>query len=244
MNMKSMRILFVFSLISLFIISACSQDKKYASVKLKTKEDTVSYYLGLTYGNGIKQAKIDSLFNADAFLKGIQQATKGDSLPVSSFIIQTYLNTYFTDLQKSQMKEKYKEYIAQNEAFLVSNAKKDSVKTTATGLQYVILREGNGNKPTINDRIRVHYTGTLIDGTVFDSSYKRNEPAEFNVGEVIPGWTEAIQLMNVGSKWRVYIPENLAYGAQAPQGSVIKPYSTLVFEVELLAILPKDAPGK
>ena len=138
------------------------------------------------------------------------------------------------------MKEKYKEYIAQNETFLVTNAKKDSVKTTASGLQYVIIREGNGNKPTINDRIRVHYTGSLIDGTVFDSSYKRNEPAEFNVGEVIPGWTEAIQLMSVGSKWRVYIPEGLAYGAQAPQGSVIKPYSTLIFEVELLAILPQD----
>ncbi len=104
----------------------------------------------------------------------------------------------------------------------------------------MILREGNGTKPTINDRIRVHYTGTLIDGTVFDSSYKRNEPAEFNVGEVIPGWTEAIQLMSVGSKWRVFIPESLAYGAQAPQGSVIKPYSTLIFEVELLAILPQD----
>jgi len=241
MKMKSIRILFIFSLISLFIISACSQDKKYASVKLKTKEDTVSYYLGLTYGSGIKQAKIDSLFNTEAFVKGIQQATKEDTLPVSSFIMQTYLNTYFMDLQKSQMKEKYKDYIAQNEAFLMENSKKDSVESTQSGLQYIILKEGNGTKPSINDRIRVHYTGTLIDGTVFDSSYKRNEPAEFNVGEVIPGWTEAIQLMSIGAKWRVFIPENLAYGAQAPQGSVIKPYSTLIFEVELLAIVPQEA---
>jgi FKBP-type peptidyl-prolyl cis-trans isomerase FklB len=104
----------------------------------------------------------------------------------------------------------------------------------------VILREGNGTKPTINDRIRVHYTGTLIDGTVFDSSYKRNEPAEFNVGEVIPGWTEAIQLMSVGSKWRVYIPENLAYGSKGA-GQVIKPYSTLIFDIELIGI---EAPTK
>ena len=238
--MKSMRILFVFSLISLFIISACSQDKKYASVKLKTKEDTVSYYIGLMYGSQFKQGKIDSLINVEALAKGLYEGTSKDSLPVSTFIVQTYLNTYFTELQKNQTKEKYKGYIAENETFLQTNATKDSVQTTQSGLQYVIVREGNGNKPTINDRIRVHYTGKLIDGTIFDSSYKRNEPAEFNVGEVIPGWTEAIQLMSVGSKWRVFIPENLAYGAQAPQGSVIKPYSTLIFEVELLAILPQE----
>jgi FKBP-type peptidyl-prolyl cis-trans isomerase FklB len=236
--MKIMRIVFIFSLIGLFIVSACSQDKKYASVKLKTKEDTVSYYLGLTYGNGIKQAKIDSLFNAEAFLRGIHQATKEDTLPVSSFIIQNYLNTYFTELQQNQMKDQYKDYIAQNEAFLVENARKDSVVSLPSGLQYIILKEGNGTKPAISDRIRVHYTGKLIDGTVFDSSYNRNEPAEFGVGQVIPGWTEAIQLMPVGSKYRVFIPQNLAYGAQAPQGSAIKPFSTLIFEVELLEILP------
>jgi FKBP-type peptidyl-prolyl cis-trans isomerase len=236
--MKSMRILLVFSLISLFIVSACSQNKKYASVKLKSKEDTVSYYLGLTYGNGIKQAKIDSLFNADAFVSGIRQATKGDTLPVSSMVIQNFLNKYFSEFQQQQMKKQYKEYIAQNKSFLEANAKKDSVKTLPSGLQYVVLKEGNGKKPTLTDRIKVHYTGTLIDGTVFDSSYQRNEPAEFGVGQVIPGWTEALQLMSVGSKYRVFIPENLAYGAQSPQGSAIKPYSTLIFVVELLDILP------
>jgi FKBP-type peptidyl-prolyl cis-trans isomerase FklB len=239
--MKIMRIVFIFSLIGLFIVSACSQDKKYASVKLKTKEDTVSYYLGLTYGNGIKQAKIDSLFNAEAFLRGIHQATKEDTLPVSSFIIQNYLNTYFTELQQNQMKDQYKDYIAQNEAFLAENAKKDSVVSLPSGLQYIVLKEGNGTKPAISDRIRVHYTGKLIDGTIFDSSYNRNEPAEFGVGQVIPGWTEAIQLMPVGSKYRVFIPQNLAYGAQAPQGSAIKPFSTLIFEVELLEILPASS---
>ncbi len=239
--MKIMRILFIFSLIGLFIVSACSQDKKYASVKLKTKEDTVSYYLGLTYGNGIKQAKIDSLFNAEAFLRGIHQATKEDTLPVSSFIIQNYLNKYFTELQQNQMKEQFKDYIAQNKAFLADNANKDSVVSLPSGLQYIVLKEGSGNKPALSDRIRVHYTGKLIDGTIFDSSYNRNEPAEFGVGQVIPGWTEAIQLMPVGSKYRVFIPENLAYGAQAPQGSAIKPFSTLIFEVELLEILPSGS---
>jgi len=238
--MKSMRLLFVFSLIGLFIVSACSQNKKYASVKLKTKEDTVSYYLGLTYGNGIKQAKIDSIFNPEAFLRGIHQATKEDSLPVSSMVIQNFLNKFFSEFQQNQLKNQFKEYIAQNKAFLEENAKKDSVVSLPSGLQYVVLKEGNGNKPALSDRIRVHYTGTLIDGTVFDSSYKRDQPAEFNVGQVIPGWTEAIQLMTVGSKYRVFIPENLAYGAQAPQGSAIKPYSTLIFVVELLEILPAE----
>jgi len=235
-----MRLLFVFSLIGLFIVSACSQNKKYASVKLKTKEDTVSYYLGLTYGNGIKQAKIDSIFNPEAFLRGIHQATKEDSLPVSSMVIQNFLNKFFSEFQQNQLKNQFKEYIAQNKAFLEENAKKDSVVSLPSGLQYVVLKEGNGNKPALSDRIRVHYTGTLIDGTVFDSSYKRDQPAEFNVGQVIPGWTEAIQLMTVGSKYRVFIPENLAYGAQAPQGSAIKPYSTLIFVVELLEILPAE----
>jgi FKBP-type peptidyl-prolyl cis-trans isomerase len=115
------------------------------------------------------------------------------------------------------------------------------VVTLPSGLQYVVLKDGKGNKPALTDRIRVHYSGKLIDGTIFDSSYQRNEPAEFNVGQVIPGWTEAIQLMPVGSKWRVFIPENLAYGAQPPRGSVIKPYATLIFEVELLDILPPES---
>jgi len=238
--MKSIRILFVFSLIGIFIVSACSQEKKYTSVKLKTQEDTVSYYLGLNYGSGLKQAKLDSLFNTEAFMRGVYVGTKEDSLPVSAFEMQSYLNNFFSAFQQKELKNQYKEYIAQNKTFLETNGKKDSVVSLPSGLQYAVLREGTGNKPGINDRIRVHYTGSLIDGTIFDSSYQRNEPAEFGVGEVIPGWTEAIQLMPVGSKWRVFIPEDLAYGAQSPQGSVIKPYSTLIFEVELLEILSAE----
>jgi len=236
--MKKIGNLLVISVLSLFIISSCSSEKKYAAVKLKSKEDSVSYFLGLNFGTQFKQAKIDSLINYKAFMKGITEAIEKDTLPVSQFIIQTYLNQFFTELQAEQTKKQFKDYIAENKAFLETNSKKDSVVTLPSGLQYVILREGKGIKPTLNDRIKVHYTAKLIDGTVFDSSYPRNEPAEFNVGQVIPGWTEAIQLMTVGSKWRVFIPENLAYGSQAPQGTVIKPYSTLIFEVELLEILP------
>jgi FKBP-type peptidyl-prolyl cis-trans isomerase FklB len=236
--MKKIGNLLVISVLGLFIASSCSSEKKYAAVKLKSQEDSVSYYLGLTYGSGLKQAKIDSVFNYQAFMKGMTEAVKKDTLPVSQMAIQTYLNQFFVKFQEEQTKIQSKDYIAENKAFLEANSKKDSVITLPSGLQYIVLKEGKGNKPTINDRIKVHYTGKLIDGTVFDSSYPRNEPAEFNVGQVIPGWTEAMQLMPVGSKWRVFIPENLAYGSQSPQGSVIKPYSTLIFEVELLEILP------
>jgi FKBP-type peptidyl-prolyl cis-trans isomerase FklB len=239
--MKKMRNLLGISFLCLFVISSCSSGKKYAAVKIKSQEDTVSYYLGLTYGSGLKQAKIDSLFNYEAFMKGMTQAVKEDTLPVSQFKIQTFLNKFFTELQDKQTKEQFKDYILENKTFLETNSKKDSVVSLPSGLQYVVVREGKGNKPSLNDRIKVHYTGRLIDGTIFDSSYPRKEPAEFNVGQVIPGWTEAIQLMPVGSKWRVYIPENLAYGSQPPRGSVIKPFSTLIFEVELLEILPPES---
>lgn len=226
--------------ISLIFISSCSSEKKYAAVKLKSQGDTVSYYLGLTYGSGIKQANIDSVFSYQAFMKGMNESIKEDSLPVSQYAIQGYLNNFFVQFQQEQVKNQFKDYIAQNKTYLDANAKKDSVITLPSGLQYVVLREGTGNKPTANDKIRVHYTGTLIDGTIFDSSYQRNEPAEFSVGQVIPGWVEALQLMPVGSKWKIFIPENLAYGSQSPQGSNIKPYSTLIFEVDLLEILPAE----
>lgn len=226
--------------LGLFLLSSCGSEKKYAAVKLKSAEDSVSYYLGLTYGSGLKQASIDSVFNSQAFIKGLTEAINKDTLPVSQFMIQTYLNEYFVELQQKQLQDQYQEYIAENKVFLDDNSKRDSVVTLPSGLQYVVLREGTGSKPSSMDRIKVHYTGTLIDGTIFDSSYQRDEPAVFNVGQVIPGWVEALQLMPVGSKWRIYIPESLAYGSQAPQGSLIKPFSTLIFEVELLEILSAE----
>lgn len=239
--MKKTGYLLVLSAISLFMIFSCTPEKKYSTVKIKSQGDSVSYYLGLTYGSGIKQANIDSIFSYQAFMKGMNEAIKEDTLPVSQFAVQNYLNNFFVEFQQQQIKSQFKEYIAENKTYLESNSKKDSVVTLPSGLQYVVLREGAGNKPTTTDRVKVHYTGTLIDGTIFDSSYQRNEPAEFSVGQVIPGWVEALQLMPVGSKWRIFIPENLAYGSQSPQGSLIKPYSTLIFEVDLLEILPADS---
>ncbi len=236
--MKKSSIIFVISVFSVLMITSCSSGKKYSFTKIKSESDSLSYYLGLNYGGGLKQAKIDSVFNYNAFMKGMSEAIKDDSLPVPQMEIQTFLNKYFTALQEKQIQEQFKDYMAENKAFLEANSKKDSVITLPSGLQYKILKEGKGNKPTINDKIRVHYTGKLIDGTIFDSSYQRNEPAEFPVGQVIPGWVEVLQLMPVGSVWRVYIPANLAYGAQPPRGSNIKPYSVLIFDMELLDILP------
>jgi FKBP-type peptidyl-prolyl cis-trans isomerase FklB len=130
----------------------------------------------------------------------------------------------------------YKDYIAENESFLSKNKEKSGVSVTPSGLQYEVIKMGTGPKPDASSTVKVHYTGTLIDGTEFDSSVKRGQPAEFQVGGVIPGWTEALQLMPVGSKFKLFIPENIAYGSNGA-GEIIKPYSTLIFEVELLEIL-------
>lgn len=151
--------------------------------------------------------------------------------------------SFVTERQATQAAQKaeqdkllFKDYIAENEAFLAKNKEKAGVSVTPSGLQYEVIKMGTGPKPTQNSTVKVHYTGTLIDGTEFDSSVKRNEPAQFPVSGVIPGWTEALQLMPVGSKFKLYIPENLAYGANKA-GDVIKPFSTLIFEVELLEIV-------
>ncbi|MBN2481158.1 MAG: FKBP-type peptidyl-prolyl cis-trans isomerase [Bacteroidales bacterium] len=220
-------------------MASCSSGQQYSGTKLKTKEDTVSYFLGITYGSSLKQADVDVIFNYDAFGKGIYEATRSDTLPVSEIEINTYLNAFFAEFQEEQLKIQYEDYIAENKAFLEENAKNDSVISLPDGLQYRILEESTGPQPEDTDEVKVNYTGWLIDGTQFDSSYDRGEPAVFPVGAVIPGWTEVIKLMPVGSKWKVWIPEDLAYGSEAPQGSAIIPFSTLVFEIELLEINPE-----
>lgn len=239
--MKIMRSLMAVCVLSLLILASCSADKKYATTKIKTKDDSVSYFLGLTYGSGLKQADIDSIFDYDAFMKGVVEASKADSLEISQYEVETFLNKFFSQLQTEKLQRQYKDYIAENKAFLEENAKKDSVVTLASGLQYQILREGNGPKANVNDKVKVHYTGKTIDGTVFDSSYPRNEPAEFYPAQVISGWKEALLLMPVGSKWRLFIPESLAYGANPPRMSGIQPFSTLVFEVEVMEVLPPQS---
>lgn len=173
-------------------------------------------------------------FNKNDYLAGFIAGVMEDSKVMTAEQATTYAETIQNRMASEKATAKYGDYRKVNEAFLAENAKKAGVTTTASGLQYEILTAGTGIKPTAASVVKVHYHGTLIDGTVFDSSVERKEPATFGVSEVIKGWTEALQLMPVGSKWRLYIPQELAYGP-AEQGA-IKPFSTLIFDVELLSI--------
>ena len=174
------------------------------------------------------------VFNKNDYLAGFVAGVMEDSKIMTAEEAATYAETVQNRMVSEKAAAKYGDYRKANEAFLAENAKKAGVTTTASGLQYEVLKAGTGVKPTAASVVKVHYHGTLIDGTVFDSSVERKEPATFGVSEVIKGWTEALQLMPVGSKWRLYIPQELAYGP-AEQGT-IKPFSTLIFDVELISI--------
>ncbi len=197
--------------------------------KLKTTVDSVSYALGSLIGQDLKSGGFSEL-NYKVMNAAMQSAINGDSLTMdkqqSSMLLQRISTAEMT--KKSAVNEKV------NTAFLDKNKTDPSVIVTASGLQYKIIKPGTGSKPTAEQKVKVHYTGKLLDGKVFDSSVERNEPAVFGVNQVIPGWTEALQLMPVGSKWVLYIPSNLAYGPQGNSG--IPGGSLLIFEVELLGI--------
>ncbi len=169
------------------------------------------------------------------FIAGFADALRGTPLPISQDSAMQVVDKQFKYWRGVMMEKKYGPNRKAGEDFLKANAKKDSVKTTASGLQYKILTAGTGDKPTASDRVKVHYEGRLLDGNVFDSSYKRGEPTTFGVSQVIKGWTEALQLMPVGSKWELYIPQEIAYGDREQQK--IPPYSMLIFTVELLEIV-------
>lgn len=193
--------------------------------------DKISYALGMSLGNSLINSGITSL-QWDNLIKGIQDVMEKNELAMTYEEAQDEINNYFEKLQ-GNMNEKN---ISEGKAFLEKNGQRPEVVTLKSGLQYEIIKEGNGKIPQASDKVKVHYHGTLLDGTVFDSSVRRGEPATFGVTQVISGWVEALQLMPVGSKWKLYIPSNLAYGAQGA-GQQIAPYSTLVFEVELLDII-------
>jgi len=199
-----------------------------------TLEQHASYGIGLQMGQQLADNPFDGLDIA-AVAAGLAAAFYGDEPEVSEDQIRAAFEVIGARMQEAQA-EQAKLAAGAGEAFLAENAKKAGVVVTASGLQYEVLTQGNGEKPTRASTVRTHYHGTLIDGTVFDSSYNRGQPAEFPVGGVIAGWTEALQLMPVGSKYRLYIPHQLAYGERGAGGS-IAPFSALVFDVELLAIV-------
>lgn len=193
--------------------------------------DKVSYALGLSIGNNFMSSGIKNV-NFESFLKGMQDVINGASADISYEEAQQLLNDYFGKLQDERLDLNLKA----GEEFLAINKNKPGVVTLPSGLQYEILKKGEGAIPTAKDQVKCHYHGTLIDGTVFDSSVERGQPATFGVNQVIPGWVEALQLMPVGSKWKLFIPSDLAYG-KSGAGQTIEPNSTLVFEVEVLDIV-------
>jgi len=195
--------------------------------------DKLSYAVGLSIGQQILKSGIE-IFDFQSFTKGVETVYKDLTPEVDVYECQNILNEYF-EKKEAEMLSQTDEHKKAGENFLRENAKRPEIKTTKSGLQYEILKEGNGKTPTASDIVRVHYHGTLIDGKVFDSSVKRGIPAEFGVNQVIKGWVEALQLMKVGSKYKLYIPSELGYGKQSA-GITIKPNSVLIFEVELLSI--------
>ena len=193
--------------------------------------DKISYALGLGIGQQIKSMNIEN-FSIEDFAKSISDVMEDKETAFTSREAQVMLQEFF---QKKQ-KEEAEKFIAEGKAYLDENAKKEGVTVTKSGLQYEVLQEGTGKSPKATDTVRCHYEGRLLDGTVFDSSYKRGEPADFGLNQVIPGWTEGVQLMKEGAKFRFTIPYLLAYGEQGA-GASIPPFSTLVFDVELIKVL-------
>ncbi len=200
---------------------------------LKTELDTVSYSLGVNIGNNIKQQGVKDL-NLKALMKGMEQALAGDSTWLNDQEAMSAIQGYFTKISETKGAESKKV----GEAFLAENGKKKGITTTSSGLQYEVIKMGDGDKPLATDEVTVHYHGTTIDGQVFDSSKDRGEPATFPLNGVIAGWTEALQLMPKGSIFKLYLPSNLAYGERGA-GEKIPAHAVLIFEVELLEIKKK-----
>lgn len=221
--------------ITVTFISCGNKAKEVTS--LKTELDSVSYAVGLNMANQLKNGFEE--VNEQVLNQAIKNGLDSTNLLLQTKDIQNILRTYFQKKQEEKKKEelaKAEVYKTEGAAFLEANKTKEGIKTTDSGLQYLVINEGKGEKPTADSKVKVHYHGTLIDGTVFDSSVDRGQPAEFGVSQVIKGWTEGLQLMQVGAKYKFFIPQELAYGAN-PRPGVIKPFMALVFEVELLEIL-------
>lgn len=231
MKIKS---LVIFAVTAAIIATSCNTRSSITGHKVKTAEDSLAYSFGIAsyflYTND--SVKIDPVF----FAKGMIDAEKGKNT-LDEQTAQGYVMMYMQKKQAEQMKRMYGKNIDEGEKFLAENKKREGVQETASGLQYEVISMGTGPKPGPEDVVKVHYTGSLIDSTKFDSSYDRGTPVEFGVNQVIKGWQEGVQLMPVGSKFKFYIPFELGYGENG--GGPVPPYSTLIFDVELLEIVKK-----
>ena len=201
--------------------------------------DKFSYALGLGIGQQLKQMGLKDTLVIEDFAASIVDVLQDNDLKVSNQEAQVIVSSFFQKKEeemKAAQAEAGKAAKKEGEAFLAENAKKEGITVTKSGLQYEVLQEGAGKHPKATDTVRCHYEGRLLDGTIFDSSYKRNEPADFGLQQVIAGWTEGVQLMSEGSKYRFYIPYMLAYG-EGGAGAMIPPFATLIFDVELIKVL-------
>ena len=192
--------------------------------------DKLSYALGLSMGGNFMRSGIESL-NYDDFAAGVKAAYAGDHSQMTVDEAKRVVNEFFAEME-AKLQDVNKKA---GEQYLAENAKRPEVHATASGLQYEIIKEGEGASPKVTDKVTVHYTGALIDGRVFDSSVERGEPATFGVSQVIPGWVEALQMMKPGAEWRIFVPSNLAYGPQGA-GGIIGPNMTLIFDIKLIKV--------
>lgn len=199
---------------------------------LKNQKEKISYIIGVDIGNNLKRQSID--IDPDILAKGIKDILSGGK----TLLTDQEVSETMVAFQKEMIAKLGEKNKAEGEAFLAENKKKEGVKTLPSGLQYKVIKAGTSKKPKVTDTVTTHYRGTLINGTEFDSSYRRGQPVSFQVNGVIPGWTEALQLMEEGAKWQLFIPSNLAYGERGA-GRDIGPNATLVFEIELLSIQEK-----
>jgi FKBP-type peptidyl-prolyl cis-trans isomerase FklB len=205
-------------------------------ISLKDSKDKVSYAIGLDVGNAMKKQAID--INTDIFMRGLKDAIAGEKKLMTDDEIRETMTAFSHEMaekQKEKMKKLGEKNKEEGETFLAENKKKEGVKTLGSGLQYKVITEGAGKTPKATDTVTVNYRGTLVDGTEFDSSYKRGQPATFPVNGVIRGWTEALQLMKEGAKWQLFIPSDLAYGDKGA-GGMIGANAVLIFEVELISV--------
>lgn len=233
--MKLRSFIYASALVLTVGVAGCQNSGTKGDITLTSKNDSVSYALGILMGEGNKQQMktapgVDQL-NKEIILAAFSKAFSGDSLQMKQEKASEAVQKFFEGMQKAEADK----YLKEGEDFLAKNKDKAGVVTLPDGMQYEIIKAGTGPKPKAEDTVKCHYHGTTIDGVVFDSSVERGEPASFPVNRVIPGWTEALQLMPVGSKWKLYIPAALAYGERGAQPK-IKPNATLIFEVELLEI--------
>jgi FKBP-type peptidyl-prolyl cis-trans isomerase FklB len=227
--MMKTKIFFTLAVVAVLLSSSCS-NKKYKA-NLKTEIDSVSYSIGIIFGSSLMENEMGNL-SVDAFSAALNDLFTEQEVKITREEAQEVINNYFLMKQFGDNKK-------EGEDFLEENKSKEGVKTLPSGLQYKIITEGSGPLPKFTDVVKAHYHGTLLNGMVFDSSVERGEPLQINVNGVIKGWQEALQLMPVGSKWILYVPQELAYGATPRAGGPIEPFSALIFEVELIEILEK-----